>query len=263
MSDTPDNRYLVPALERGLRLLQLFRRERPELTAPEMARELALPRASVFRIIQTLEGMGFLERNGNAYRLGPAVLRLGFEYLASLELTEIARPVVERLRDEADCSAQLVVRDGREAVVVLKAASPSMFASNVSIGTRFPAHATILGRALLSELDDDALKALFPETRLKAFSANTPRTLAELKRLLAEDRERGHVISESFFERGISAIAAPVHDEHGTVVAAVSITVQRPTLEPKDYRDRLVGLVERAAADLSHRLNYRPERVAA
>jgi DNA-binding IclR family transcriptional regulator len=262
MTDT-DNRYLVPALERGLRLLQLFSRERTELTAPEIARELELPRASVFRIVQTLEGMGFLERHGNAYRLGPAVLRLGFEYLASLELTEIARPLIERLRDEADSSAQLVVRDGREAVVVLKAASPSMFASNVSVGTRFPAHATILGRALLSELDEDALKALFPESRLKAFSANTPKTVAELKRLLAEDRKRGYVLSESFFERGISAIAAPVRDEQGAVVAAVSTTVQRPTLDPKEYRERLVALVVKAAADLSHRLNFRPEREAA
>lgn len=257
------NRYAVPALERGLKLLQLFERDRVELGAPEIARELQLPRATVFRLIQTLEGLGFLERNGTSLRLGPAVLRLGFEYLASLELTEIARPVIEQLRDESGCASQLVIRDGREVVVVLKASNPSMFASNVNVGTRFPAHATILGRTLLCELSDEELKRLFPEPRLKAFSPTTPKTLTELKKLLAADRRRGYVVSESFFEQGISAVAAPVRDQQSAIVAAVSITVQRPSLEPRDYRNRLVEQVVQAAADASHRLNYRPAKVAA
>jgi DNA-binding IclR family transcriptional regulator len=217
----------------------------------------------VFRLIQTLESLGFLERSGRSFRLGPAVLRLGFEYLASLELSEIARPVVERLRDDSGCAAQLVIRDGREVVVVLKASNPSMFASNVSVGTRFPAHATILGRVLLCELGDEALKRLFPEPRLKAFSPRTPKTLAELKKLLAEDRRRGYVVSESFFEQGISAVAAPARNEQGTIVAAASITVPRPSLEPREYRERLIAQVANAAAEISHRLNFRAERAAA
>jgi DNA-binding IclR family transcriptional regulator len=262
MSDAP-RKYLTPALERGLRLLQLFDRERVELAAPEIARALELPRATVFRLIQTLENLGFLERQGTSFRLGPAVLRLGFEYLASLELSEIARPVIERLREDSGCAAQLVIRDAREVVVVLKASSPSMFASNVNVGTRFPAHATILGRTLLCELNEKELARLFPESRLKAFSTATPKTLAELKKLLTEDRRRGYLVSEGFFERGISAIAAPVRDQHGAIVAAVSVTVQKPSLDPREHREQLIGQVVKAAAEVSHRLNYRPEKVAA
>ena len=262
MSDAP-HKYHVPGLERGLKMLQLFDRNHRVLTGAEVSRALKIPRTTAFRLAQTLERLGFLEREGDGFRIGPAVMRLGFEYIASLEITELARPVLERLRDEAGFSTQLVIRDGREVVVVLRAGSQSMFASNVSIGTRFPAHATILGRALLCEHTEEELAQLFPERALQSYSQNTPKTLAELRALLREDRARGYVTSEGFFERGISAIAAPVRDQGGRIVAAVSITAQRPTLEPKDLRERLIRQVQHAAAELAHKLNYRPAERAA
>jgi DNA-binding IclR family transcriptional regulator len=262
MSSAP-NRYAVPALERGLKLLQLFDRERIELSAPEIVRELELPRATVFRLIQTLESMGFLERHGANVRLGPAVLRLGFEYLASLELTEIARPVVERLRDASGLSVQVMIRDAGEAVVVQRLAGPSVFDSAVSVGTRFPAYGTVFGRMLLADLPEEQLRALFPVPRLKSFSPHTPKSPAQLLTLLREDRARGYAISEAHFERSISAIAAPARDASGRVVAAIGVVLQRPAFEGKAVRERCVELVLRAAADVSHRLNYRPEKVAA
>ena len=261
--NAPLPRYNVPGLERGLRLLQLFDRTRRHLTAAEMARFLDIPRSTAFRIAQTLEFLGFLERDGDRYRVGPAVLRLGFEYIASLDVTEFARPLVERLRDDTGLSAQLVIRDGREVVVVLKASPPSTFASSVTVGTRLPAHATILGRVLLGDADDDTLGALYPEPSLPQTSSNSPRTLTELKRLIREDRARGYAVSESFFEQGISAIAAPVRDGSGRIVAAVSVTAQRPSLEPKALRERLVAQVLGAATALSRQLNYRPAKAVA
>ena len=259
----PTSRYNVPGLERGLRLLQLFDRSRQLLTAAEMARALAIPRSTAFRIAQTLEFLGFLQRDGDRYRIGAAVLRLGFEYIASLEVTDLARPVIERLRDATGLSSQLVVRDGREVVVVLKASPPTTFSTNVTVGTRLPAHATVLGRVLMSDADDEALRALYPEPTLPRVSPGSPRTLAELGRLLREDRARGYAISESFFEQGVSAVAAPVRNESGAIVAAVSVTAQRATLEPGEPRERLVRQVTGAAAELSHRLNHRAAAQAA
>jgi DNA-binding IclR family transcriptional regulator len=259
----PLPRYNVPGLERGLRLLQLFDRARKLLTAAEMARALEIPRSTAFRLAQTLEFLGFLEREGDRYGVGPAVLRLGFEYIASLEVTELARPLIERLRDETELSAQLVIRDGREVVVVLKASPAATFTSNVTVGTRLPAHATILGRALLTDANDATLRTLYPESALPQSSPRSPRTLADLKRLLNEDRRNGYALSESFFEQGISAVAAPVRDGSGRIVAAISVTAQRSTLEPKELRERLVAQVMGAAAELSHQLNYRPAQAAA
>ncbi len=109
-------RYAVPGLERGLNILRLFSRARRAISAPEMARELGIPRSTVFRLAQTLEAMGFLRRldNGRDYALGPAVLSLGFEYLGSLDLVELANPVLARLRDQTGCSAHLAIRSGTD-----------------------------------------------------------------------------------------------------------------------------------------------------
>jgi DNA-binding IclR family transcriptional regulator len=159
--------------------------------------------------------------------------------------------------------SQLVIRDGRDVVVVLKSSPPAAFVSNVIVGTRLPAHATILGRVLLSDADDATLSALYPEAVLPRISPRSPRTLAELKRLLRQDRARGYAVSESFFEQGISAVAAPVKGADGRIVAAISVTAHRPALDPEALRERLVTLVVRAAGELSHRLNYRePKEVA-
>jgi DNA-binding IclR family transcriptional regulator len=256
-------RYAVPGLERGLRILQLFDREQTRLTAPEMAKALRIPRSTVFRLLQTLERLGFLEREEKTYRLGPAVLRLGFEYLASLEITDLARPSVEALRDDTGFSAQLVIRDGRDVVVVLKAAASSAFASSVNVGTRLPAHATILGRVLMCDLSESDLREIFSEPRLAGFSSSTPKSVSELAALVREDRARGYAVSESFFEQSVSAIAAPIRDHSGRVAAAVGLTLQQSSIEPKALRERLIKRVLRASAEISHRLNYRPVPAAA
>jgi DNA-binding IclR family transcriptional regulator len=253
-----DIRYLVPGLERGLKLLELFDRQRTTLGATEAARRLSVPRSSAFRLIQTLEHMGFLERVGTDYRLGAAVLRLGFEYVASLPLTDLARPVVEKLRDDTGCSAQLAIRDEREIVFVARVNGPSSFSSSVAVGTRMPAHATAMGRMFLAYLPEDKVRALYQNGQPERYWSNTPGSVATLLKMLREDRHRGYVVSESVFERGISAIAAPVREGSGGVVAAVSVTVHQPTVEPRELRERLIRQVREAADELSYRLNYRP-----
>ena len=258
-----DPKYTVPGLERGLRMLQLFDRKRRLLTGAEMARALAIPRSAAFRLAHTLDDADSFSAMATTTASARRCYELGFESIASLDLSDLGRPAVDRLCEESGFPSQLVIRDGREAVVVLKSSPPTALVSNVVVGTRFPAHATILGRVLLSDADDATLAALYPERTLPRLSPRTPRTLADLKRLLLQDRTRGYAISKSFFEQGISAIAAPVKGADGRIVAAVSVTVQRPTLETEGFRERLARLVVRAAGELSHALNYRePKEVA-
>ena len=141
-NDKNDDRYTVPALARGLQLLMQFNRDERELSGAELSRRLGLPRASVFRMLFTLEQGGFVERaeDGVSYRLGLSVLRLGFELLASMELTEYGRPVIEELRDRCGYSAHVVVRDAREVVFI--AMSRQIGFSLKSIGERLPAYRT-------------------------------------------------------------------------------------------------------------------------
>jgi DNA-binding IclR family transcriptional regulator len=259
MTDEAGERYNVPALERGLRMLCEFSRENRTLSAPELARRFKLPRSTVFRLLSTLENMGFIERTdgGRDYRLGLAVLRLGFEYLAALPINELGLPLLERLSNASRYPCNLVVRDGRSIVYVAKVSPPSPFVSSVNIGTRLPAHATVLGRILLEDLSLPQLRELYPEDQLKTFSASTPRTVVELFDMVQADRQRGYVLGEGFFEANISTVAAPVRDHTGHVVAALGTTVTSGHIDEARV-EALVKDVRDAAAELSALLNYTP-----
>ena len=253
------DRYNVPALERGLRLLCEFSRENRSLSAPELARRFDLPRSTVFRLLTTLENMGFLERaeGGRDYRLGLSVLRLGFEYLASLELTQLGTPLLQRLCDDLRTPCNLVVRDGRSIVYVAKVAPPTPFASSVTVGTRLPAHATVLGRVLLEDLTLVQLRALYPEGRLESFSPSTPVSVDQLFDMVQADRQRGYVLGEGFFESNISTIAAPVRDHSGHIVAALGATITSGHIE-ESRMDEMVQRVRQSADEISGLLNYSP-----
>ncbi len=185
------------------------------------------------------------------------MLTLGFEYLASLEITERARPILEKLRGETGFNSHLVIRDGRDIVFVLKVSAPSSFVGSVTVGTRLPAHATVLGRVFLAYMDDAQLRSLYPKGKLESYSPQTPTSLEQLKKILIEDRARGYAISENFFERGISAIAAPVFDTDGSVVAAVHVTIPEGSATSQELHGAIAAKVVAAGKNLSHQLDYR------
>jgi len=260
VSDAETDRYTVPALERGLRILCEFNRDHRTLSAPELARRFGLPRSTVFRLLNTLESLGFIERsdNGRNYALGVAVLRLGFEYLASLPLTELGQPLLERLSKQTQQPCNLVVRDERSIVYVARVSPPSPFVSSVHVGTRLPAHATVLGHLLLGDLDLPELQRLYPEGQLKSFSSSTPRTTAELFDAIQTSRQQGYALGQGYFEAHISTVAAPVRDHTRRVVAAMSVSLNTPRI-PDDRRDALLSQVRESADELSALLNYAPE----
>lgn len=257
--DTP---YLVPGLERGLKILTEFSSKEPVLGAPELARRLRIPRTTVFRLLQTLESLGFLERadRDRQFRLGVAILRLGFEYLSSLELTDLGLPVIERLRDATGLTSHIVIRDQRHVVFVAKAQSQeSIFSSvKVNVGTRLPAHATTHGHVLMGDLTLAELRALYPEPALKRFTGQTPATVEELYGRVREDAERGYAIGQSSFEHGISVVTVPVRNDTGKIAAVITVTIPRPEIAQAMLEDGLVAQVRGAADALSLRLNYRP-----
>jgi DNA-binding IclR family transcriptional regulator len=176
-----------------------------------------------------------------------------------MELTERGRPIIEALRDRCGYSAHLVVRDGRDVVFVGKVPGTSALFHSIQVGARLPAHATVLGRLLLSDLDMAALSQLYPEPHLQSYTPKTPTTLKQLKLLIDEDRARGFGVSQGGFETGISTIAAPVFEEHGKVAAAISITVPAQKIDDKELK-ALVDEVRLAAQELSAHLSQSPQR---
>ena len=249
----PEKKYIVPALAQGLSALALFSRDRPMITPPEIAQELLLSRATVFRMLNTLESLGYVVRDdrGRHYRLGPAVLGRGFAYLASFDVVEIAQPILQKLRDETGMSSHMAIRDGAEVVYISRFAARTTIASSVQVGTRFPAHATVLGRMLLCELSEGDLKALYSQSLLPQFSQQTPASLAALHEFLAADRARGYAISQSFFENGVNAIAAPIRDKSNRIIAAINITAVGAHVTMEEMNGALKDAVVSAAAQIS------------
>ena len=243
----------VPGLERGLRLLRLFKRTRPSITPPEIAHELKIPRSTVHRLLQTLEEMEFLRRaeSGGAYVLGPAVLSIGFEYLSSLDIVQLSNPVLSQLRDKTQCSAHLAVLHGTDIVYLSRHASPSAVTSNVSVGTRLPAHASVMGRVLLADLGSSVLHALYKDKPLRRFTPKTPTSIASLERLLLEDRRLGYVIGSSYYERGVTSVAAPVHDHTGKVIAAINVAIVDTLVDESAVYGKITAETCAAAASIS------------
>jgi DNA-binding IclR family transcriptional regulator len=194
--DPRQGRYIVPALARGIEVLELLAAAAAPVAPADMARALGIPRSTVFRLLQTLEAFGLIGRtdHGNAFRLAAGVTRLGFAWLGSLDVTEAGRGPVEALRDRTGHSCHLAVRDGADGVVVLRAPGKGALTGSFSVGTRVPTHGSVLGRMLLMDLPDTELRAIFPAEPLRSFSAQTPTTLAALKARIAEDAARARVV---------------------------------------------------------------------
>ncbi|GBU10001.1 transcriptional regulator for the rhm operon [Gammaproteobacteria bacterium] len=252
-------RYTVPALERGLQVLMQFNAHTPQLSAPEIAKSLGIPRSTVFRLIQTLLGLGFLERGSdeNSYRLSIGVLKLGYDYLSSLSLTEQSQPILNALRDHCGFTSNLVIRDQTDVIFVARAASLGNIFSmgSVSIGTRLPAHATVLGRIALGDCSLTDLQKLYVEKNLASFTQHTLTNVEDLYIKVQEDLKRGYAVSESLFEVGISVIAAPVRDAQHKICGVLSITIPASKIEMTNQAN-LIGLVCHAATDLSRQLSF-------
>lgn len=253
---SPD-KYLVPGLERGLSILCEFTRETPALTAPQLAKRIGVPRATVYRLLITLEHLGFIKRSesGHEYRLDLGVMRLGIEYVASLEITELSQPILQRLSDRINYPSNIAVLDARTVVYIGRASPPHSITSPMSIGARLPAHATVVGRVLLRDYDLSALRKLYPEAHLERFSDNTPSTVEKLHELLQRDRQRPYAIGEGYFEPAFSSVAAPVRDRSGTIVAVLGVTVPSGHIDPERL-DHIVQSACQSALELSDLMRY-------
>lgn len=243
---------VVPALDRGLRILDLVASEDRPVSASEIAARLRLPRSATYELIHTLSQHGVLEQDGGGFRLGRQLFILGSSYARSLDLIREATAAAEHVMQRCDETVQVGVLDGRHVLYVAKADSTRMLRLVSAVGLRLPAHCTALGKVLLASLASEERTA-----RLKGVSLErlTPSSITNLRRLeseLTSVREQGYAVDESESNPDICCVAAPVRDHQGTTVAAMSITV--PVARFHEQKSRLTKLVLNGAAELSGRL---------
>ncbi|MCP1677266.1 DNA-binding IclR family transcriptional regulator [Natronocella acetinitrilica] len=248
--------YIVPGLLRGLSILGLFGYRRPTMRLADIARELNLPRATAFRLVYTLEQEGYLLRikESGAYSLGPLVLTLGFDYLHSQELVQIAGPLLDGLRDRTGASTHLAVLDRFDVLYIYRAASHERLSSNRHVGSRLPAHVNSIGRAILLAFSDEELNDMYSGVDLRVEGHDEPRDLEVLKRYVAEERERGYVAGS--FVPGIAHVAAPVRDASGRAVAGVNVSDYESLPCMQDMHGVLKDEVLATSAEISSRLGH-------
>jgi IclR family pca regulon transcriptional regulator len=215
----------VQSLERGLGVIKAFDGDHPALTLSEVAARSGLTRAAARRFLITLEILGYVRSQDRRFSLRPAVLELAHSYLSSMNLPEIAMPHLELLAAQVEAASSISVLDRRDIVYVARVATKKIMAVNINVGTRFPAAATSMGRAILAFLPAGELEEQLRDLRLEA---RTPFTITKMKPLRAElDRVRGqgYCLLDQELEVGLRALAAPIRDTSGYPVAAINVSI--------------------------------------
>lgn len=244
--------YRVPALQRGLTVLQMFNARDRTLGMNDIADRLGVTVSSIYRIVHTLTEMGYLRKIAkNTYELGPQIVSDGFAYLASRDIVEIAMPYLNALRDRTSLSCHLTIREQTESLYLYRAFAAQRLSVNIPIGTRLPCHCTAMGRMLLTGLSPEALGLLYQHVRLDDYPPPAPKTLPELQQLIAEDRERGWVMHRSDYS---TAIACAVHNHLGEVVAAINLSGPEAVMDNGFAQDRYREELRGTAAAISREL---------
>lgn len=249
--DVPEVRETqsVQALERGLAVLQVFSHEHPALTLSDVARLTGITRATARRILLTLERLGHVRSDGRRFSLTPRVLSLGWAYLSSLSLWEIAEPLMEDLVERTGESCSAATLDLPDIVYVARVPTRRIMSITLGVGTRLPAHATSMGRVLLADLPPSALDDFLSTTPLEGFTPRTVVDPARLRRVLDETRAQGWSLVDQELELGLRSIAAPLTGADGRVFAALNVSAAASRVPADDLRSRfLPPLLETADA---------------
>ncbi|MGW0823207.1 IclR family transcriptional regulator domain-containing protein [Streptomyces sp. NPDC002845] len=246
--------HFVRSFERGLAVIRAFDAEHPSLTLSEVARTCELTRAAARRFLLTLVDLGYVHTDGRLFRLTPRVLELGYSYLSSVTLPDLAEPHLEQLAAEVGESSSLCVLDGDDIVYVARVPTRRIMTATITVGTRFPAHVTSVGRVILAHLPEEEIAERLSRADPIPLTARTivsPDALtAELRRV----RRQGYAIVDQELEEGLRSVAAPVRGRDGDVVAAVNIPVHasRNSVDSvrRDLLPHLLATVARIEADL-------------
>lgn len=255
MNSTDDSTY-VQSLNRGLSVIRAFDAEHPRQTLADIARATGLTRATARRFLLTLERLGYVRSTDREFSLTPRVLELGFSYLSALSLPALAQPHLERLSQEVGESTSASVLDGDDIVYIARVPTRRIMSVSITIGTRFPAYVTAMGRVLLAALPN-ADRAEY----LRTFHGRslTARTLTDPARLaieLDQVAQQGWCLVDQELEAGLRSIAAPVA-QADRIIAAINISATTGTTVA-ELHDRALRPLLAAAAAITAELDLLP-----
>lgn len=247
----------VQSLERGIAVIRSFSAEAPRQTLSDVARTTGLTRATCRRLLLTLTELGYARSDGRHFELTPAVLDIGYSYLASMRLDEIAQPYIEQLSERLGESSSVSVLDDTDIVYIARVPTKRIMNVAIGLGSRFPAFQTSMGRALLAELTDQQILDVFSRSSRERV---TERTVSDGRALLdAIDvvRRDGWSLLDQELETGVRSVAAPVRDGQGRAVAAINVSTAASRTDIETLTGEFVPALLQAADLISAALARR------
>lgn len=248
------NGDFVRSFDRGLAVIRAFGPDHQHLTLSEVAVRTGLTRAAARRFLLTLVELGYVHADGRTFSLRPRILELGYAYLSTLDLGEVAAPHMEDLVAATRESSSVSVLDGDDIVYVVRVPTHRIMTVTLAVGSRLPAYATSMGRVLLAALDPADLDAYLDRVRLEALTSRTVTTPQRLRAVLADVARLGYATVDQELEDGLRSAAAPIVGRDGRVTAALNVSVHasRTTTEQLDevMVPQLLATAARISADL-------------
>jgi len=220
--DSPD---FVQSLARGLSIVRAFDREHTALTLSEVALRVGLARAAARRCLLTLQHLGYVGARGRTFFLLPRVLELGYSYLSSLDLTDLAQRSMEDLSRQTGQSCSMAVLDAHDIVYVVRVPARRAMSIALNVGARLPAFATSMGRVVLADLSEENLERWLAGFQPQAITAHTKSNAAALRDELARVRQQGYALVAQELELGLLSIAVPVRGINGRAIAGLNVSM--------------------------------------
>jgi IclR family pca regulon transcriptional regulator len=241
----------IEALARGLDVIRAFRPRQPVMSLAAVANASELARPTARRVLLTLEQMGYVRAVRGGYELTPRVLDLGMSYVLSHNLWEIARPHMEDLVARTHESSSIAQLDGSDIVYVARVAVPKIVTLAVTIGTRFPAMPTSLGKVLLAALSPAEAERVLNEPSRSGIVPRWEPAAPARAAALREVRARGWALTDEQLAPGIRSVAAPLRDGDGRVIAAMNVTVHAAETPVEVLTGQYLPLLLAAAGAIS------------
>ncbi|MES2282147.1 MAG: IclR family transcriptional regulator [Pseudomonadota bacterium] len=244
----------VQSFARGLEVIRSFSADAPRQTLTEVAERSGLTRAGARRILLTLQSLGYVALEGKTFSLTPRILDLGFAYLSSMPIWNLAEPVMEKLVAEVRESCSVAVLDGTDIVYVLRIPTHKIMSINLGVGSRLPAYCTSLGRVLLGALPDEELAARLERSDITPRTKYTVTGMKDLLARMEQVRKQGWSMVNQELEEGLVSMSAPITDRAGRTVAALNISGQANRTSAKIMQETMLPQLLSAAKDISRML---------
>lgn len=241
----------IEALARGLSVIRAFGPSRSTMTLSEVAAATGLARPTARRMLLTLEELGYVRVSQGGFALTPRVLELGMAYIGSLNIWDSARPHMEQLVARTHESSSIAQLDGSDIVYVARVAVPKIITIAVTIGTRFPALQTSLGKVLLAELPPDELERVLAIPSRSGIAPLWRPEAEERDRALCEVRTRGWALADEHLAYGVRSIAVPLRDGTNHVAAALNVSVHVAETSIATLTEKYLPLLLQTAAAIS------------